>query len=51
MLLSEVLFILLFLAMLVASLCRYIPIPYTVLLVILGLLINLSTPCYWMREA
>jgi len=47
MLLSEVLlitFILLFLAMIVASLCRYIAIPYTVLLVILGLLINLSTP-------
>jgi len=47
MLLSEVLFItfvLLFLAMVVASLCRYIAVPYTVLLVILGLLIKLLFP-------
>ncbi len=47
MLLSEILlitFILLFLAMIVASLCRHIPVPYTVLLVILGLLINFSEP-------
>lgn len=45
--LSEILliiFILLFLAMIVASLCRHIAIPYTVLLVILGLAINLSEP-------
>lgn len=45
--LSEVLliiFILLFLAMATASLCRHISIPYTVLLVILGLAINLSDP-------
>ena len=36
--------ILLFLAMAAASLCRHISIPYTVLLVILGLAINLSNP-------
>ncbi len=45
MLLSEILlitFILLFLAMLIASLCRHVPVPFTVLLVILGLLINFS---------
>ena len=45
--LSEVLFIiilLLFLAMVVASLCRFITIPYTVLLVVLGLVINVSQP-------
>lgn len=49
MLLSEVLFIIfisLFLAMVVASLCRYIAIPYTVLLVILGLVINLLAPLF-----
>ena len=43
--LSEILFItivLLFLAMVVASLCRFVAIPYTVLLVILGLILNLS---------
>jgi len=47
MLLSEVLlitFVLLFLAMVVASLCRYIAVPYTVLLVVLGLLINMIMP-------
>jgi len=47
MLLSELLlitFVLLFLAMIVASLCRNIPVPYTVLLVILGLVINFSEP-------
>lgn len=47
MLLSEILFtifFLLFLSMVVASLCRHIAIPYTVLLVILGLVLNLSEP-------
>ena len=39
-----IIFILLFLAMAAASLCRHISIPYTVLLVILGLTINLSDP-------
>ncbi|MCK5121139.1 MAG: sodium:proton antiporter, partial [Methylococcales bacterium] len=42
--LSEILFVIiifLFFAMVVASLCRYMAIPYTVLLVILGLTINL----------
>ncbi len=48
MLLSELLlitFVLLFLAMIVASLCRNIPVPYTVLLVILGLVSNFQNPC------
>jgi CPA1 family monovalent cation:H+ antiporter len=47
MLLSEFLlitFFLLFLAMVAASVCRHIAIPYTVLLVILGLALNLSEP-------
>ncbi len=39
-----IIFILLFLAMVAASLCRHLSIPYTVLLVILGLAINLSDP-------
>ncbi len=45
--LSEILlitFVLLFLAMIVDSLCRHVPLPYTVLLVILGIAINFSTP-------
>ncbi|MCF6252292.1 MAG: cation:proton antiporter [Methylococcaceae bacterium] len=47
--LSEILlitFFLLFLAMVVASVCRYIGIPHTVLLVILGLALNLSEPYF-----
>jgi len=39
-----IIFILLFLAMAAASLCRHIFIPYSILLVILGLAINLSNP-------
>ena len=43
--LSEMLFLIilvLFLAMVIASVCRFISIPYTVLLVILGLILNVS---------